>query len=201
MQKISIIPRSNGAGGLTFFSPDQGRLESGLYSKQYLESQLIVALGGRVAEELVFGEDLVTTGASSDLDHVAGIAKRMVKEYGMSRRVGPVALSSPSEGGPFMGRNLGAAPRDPWGAKIRGKVDAEVERLVNNAYVKAKMLLMENRQLLQHLARTLAENEVVAAEEFQMMLLLFNATLCEYTVIGDDRNRGNLPFQEFPKIV
>ena len=65
VQKISIIPRSNGAGGLTFFSPQEQRLESGMYSKQYLESQLAVALGGRLAEELIFGEDFVTTGAST----------------------------------------------------------------------------------------------------------------------------------------
>ena len=150
MQKISIIPSSNGAGGLTFFSPEESRLESGLYSKQYLESQLVVALGGRLAEELIFGEDLVTTGASSDLDHVAGIAKQMVKEFGMSNVVGPIALSSHNEGGPFMGRELGLRQRSHWGSKIMGKVDSEVERLVNNAYVKAKFILTEYRELLEH---------------------------------------------------
>lgn len=200
VQKISIIPRSNGAGGLTFFSPDQGRLESGLYSKQYLESQLVVALGGRVAEELVFGEDLVTTGASSDLDHVAGIAKQMVKEYGMSALVGPVALSSPGGSAPFMGREAGTR-HHRWGTKILGKVDAEVERLVNNAYLNTKRILTDNKELLRHLAGKLAENEVVTAEEFQMMLLLFDAKVCEYKLIGVDRNREQLPFQEFPKTV
>merc|ERR1711906_31927 len=67
----AIIPRSNGAGGLTFFSPQEARLESGMYSKQYLESQLVVALGGRLAEEIIFGEDFVTTGASNDIQQVA----------------------------------------------------------------------------------------------------------------------------------
>merc|ERR1712159_274747 len=93
VQKISIVPRSNGAGGLTFFAPSEGRLESGMYSKQYLESQLAVALGGRLAEEIVYGEDRVTTGASNDIQQVANIAKRMVKEWGMSDKVGRVALS------------------------------------------------------------------------------------------------------------
>ena len=65
VQKISIVPRG-AAGGLTFFAPSEERLESGLYSKTYLENQLAVALGGRVAEEIIFGEDDVTTGASSD---------------------------------------------------------------------------------------------------------------------------------------
>ena len=78
VQKISIIPRSNGAGGLTFFAPQESRLESGMYSRQYLESQLAVALGGRLAEEIIYGEDMVTTGASNDIQQVANIAKRMV---------------------------------------------------------------------------------------------------------------------------
>lgn len=79
VQKISIIPRSNGAGGITFFAPQEGRLELGLYSRQYLESQLSVALGGRLAEELIFGKENVTTGASNDFQQVSNIAKRMVK--------------------------------------------------------------------------------------------------------------------------
>ena len=101
VQKISIIPRSNGAGGLTFFAPQESRLESGLYSKQYLESQLAVALGGRLAEELAYGQDMVTTGASNDIQQVASIAKRMVKEWGMSDKVGRVVLSDQSGGGSF----------------------------------------------------------------------------------------------------
>ena len=101
VQKISIIPRSNGAGGITFFAPQEGRLEAGLYSKQYLEAQLAVALGGRLAEEIIFGEDDVTTGASNDFQHVSNIAKRMVKEWGMSDKVGPVVLSDPHSGGEF----------------------------------------------------------------------------------------------------
>merc|ERR1712161_86953 len=107
VQKITIIPRSNGAGGLTFFSPQESRLETGQYSKQYLESQLAVALGGRLAEEIIFSENLSTTGASNDLEQVANIAKRMIKEWGMSPKVGAIALQSPQEGGPFMGRSMG----------------------------------------------------------------------------------------------
>ena len=78
VQKVSIIPHSDGAGGLTFFAPQESRLESGMFSRQYLESQLAVALGGRLAEELVYGEDRVTTGARDDIQRVAHLAKRMV---------------------------------------------------------------------------------------------------------------------------
>jgi len=200
VQKISIIPRSNGAGGLTFFSPQEQRLESGMYSKQYLESQLAVALGGRLAEELIFGEDFVTTGASNDIQQVANIAKRMVKEWGMSEKVGLLALSTPQSGGPFMGRSMGMR-QTQWGSKIMGNVDSEVERLVNNSYLTAKRILSENMPLLHHLAKTLVEQEVVSAEEFQMMLVEFNAKVVEYKIIGEERNREKLPFQTLPASV
>uniref|UniRef100_A0A7S1ZKP3 AAA+ ATPase domain-containing protein n=1 Tax=Trieres chinensis TaxID=1514140 RepID=A0A7S1ZKP3_TRICV len=199
VQKISIIPRSNGAGGLTFFAPQESRLESGLYSRQYLESQLAVALGGRLAEEVIYGEDMVTTGASNDFQQVANIAKRMVKQWGMSAAVGNVMLEEPQSGGPFMGRAMGT-PQTRWGSKIMGTVDSEVERLVNNSYLKAKQILLDNRTLLDHLAKTLVEQEVVSAEEFQMMLVEFNAETADFKVIGQDRNREELPFQTMPEM-
>ena len=91
VQKISIIPRGN-AGGLTFFTPSEERMESGLYSRAYLQNQMAVALGGRVAEEIVYGEDEVTTGASNDLQQVANTARQMITRFGMSDDIGPVAL-------------------------------------------------------------------------------------------------------------
>lgn len=197
VQKISIIPRSNGAGGLTFFAPQEARLEAGLYSRQYLESQLAVALGGRLAEEIIFGEDFTTTGASNDFQQVANIAKRMVKEWGMSADVGCVALETPQSGGPFMGREMGQQ-RTRWGSKIMGKTDMEVERLVNNSYLKAKSILEGNRPLLDYLAKTLVEQEVVSSEEFQMMIVEFNSKVAEFDVIGEEKNREQLPFQDLP---
>jgi len=191
VQKISIIPRSNGAGGLTFFSPQEARLESGMYSKQYLESQLAVALGGRLAEELIFGEDFVTTGASNDIQQVASIAKRMVKEWGMSSKVGLIAMDDK----PWY--NGGT----PWGGKIMSTVDAEVERLVNNSYLTAKHILSTNMPLLEHLARTLVDQEVVSAEEFQMMIVEFDAKVVKFDVVGQERNRDKLPFQDLPTSV
>merc|ERR1719171_1235080 len=82
--KLTIIPRSNGAGGFTLFTPDESRSESGLYSLKFLKGQLAVALGGRVAEELVYGSEEVTTGASNDLQQVRNIARRMVAQWGFS---------------------------------------------------------------------------------------------------------------------
>lgn len=200
VQKISIIPRSNGAGGLTFFSPSDSRLESGMYSRQYLESQLAVALGGRLAEEIIFGEDNVTTGASNDIQQVARIAKMMIKQWGMSSKVGLVALEQPDGGGPFMGRQMGMR-RTQWGGKIMGSVEEEVERVVNNAYLIAKRVISSNRDLLDHLAKVLVEQEVVSAEEFQMMLVEFKVQTTEFGVIGKERNREKLPFQDLPAVV
>merc|ERR1712176_1726285 len=197
VQKISIIPRSNGAGGLTFFAPTDARLESGMYSRQYLESQLVVALGGRLAEETIFGEDLVTTGASNDIRQVARISKMMIKQWGMSPKVGCVALEEPQGGGPFMGRSMGQA-RTQWGGKIMGNVELEIERVVNNSYLIAKKILLENRPLLDHLAKTLTEQEVVSAEEFQMMLVEYKVQALSYEVLGEEMNREKLPFQTLP---
>jgi cell division protease FtsH len=200
VQKITIIPRSNGAGGLTFFAPSESRLEFGMYSKQYLESQLAVALGGRLAEEIIYGEDMVTTGASNDIQQVASIAKRMVKEWGMSDKIGRVAVSEPSGGGPFMGRMMLQRPTQ-WGNKILGTAEEEVERLVNNSYLVAKQILTDNRDLLEHLTATLMEREVVSAEEFQMMLVQFKAKTIDYKILGEERNRESLPFQNMPASV
>jgi len=188
IQKVTIIPRSNGAGGLTFFQPNEARLQSGMYSKQYLEAQLAVALGGRLAEEVIFGEGGVTTGASNDIEQVASIAKRMVKQWGMSPKVGSIAMGD----APKPGYQGGI----PWGNKILGAADAEVERLVNNSYLTAKRILTDNKDLLNHLARTLVEQEVVTAEEFQFMLVEYRAQTVAFDIIGEERNRENLPFQE-----
>jgi len=200
VQKISIVPRSNGAGGLTFFAPSEGRLETGMYSKQYLESQLAVALGGRLAEEIIYGEDRVTTGASNDIQQVANIAKRMVQEWGMSEKVGSVCLDESGGSPQFMGMGM-LQGRTVWGSKIMDSVEQEVERLVNNSYIIAKEILLNNRELFEHLTQALMETEVVSAEEFQMMLVDFNAKAIDYKLIGEERNRDALPFKALPDIM
>jgi cell division protease FtsH len=200
IQKISIIPRSNGAGGLTFFAPQESRLESGMYSRHYLESQLAVALGGRIAEEIIYGEDKVTTGASNDIQQVARIARRMVREWGMSDVIGPTAVHEPEDANPFMGLLLLRKPT-VWGNAVREKVNLEVERLVDNAYILAKRILNDNRKLLEHLKDVLMEQEIVSAEEFQAMLVEFNAHTVGYEVFGETEHRQHMPFKELPKAI
>jgi len=201
VQKITIIPRTNGAGGLTFFSPSESRLETGLYSQQYLEGQLAVALGGRVAEEMIYGEVGATTGASNDLQQVGSIASRMVKEWGMSKKVGPIMLREPEgQGGPFMGRQMmpGQAPTQ-WGGKMMTLADQEVDRLVTNAYTTCKKILTENRMLLDELAKKLLEQETVSAEEFQLLIAEHGRYMAPYDIYGENEDRNEvLPYKEQP---
>eukprot|EP00611_Tribonema_gayanum_P022561 TRINITY_DN4549_c0_g1_i2.p1 TRINITY_DN4549_c0_g1~~TRINITY_DN4549_c0_g1_i2.p1 ORF type:complete len:568 (-),score=259.76 TRINITY_DN4549_c0_g1_i2:461-2164(-) len=200
VQKVTIIPRSNGAGGLTFFAPSESRLESGLYSRQYLEAQLAVALGGRVAEELIYGENGVTTGASNDLQQVASIARRMVGQWGMSDKVGQIVVGGGGGGNPFMGRQMGES-QDTWGPKVTEQVDQEVERIVNNAYVRCKEILSHNVDLLEKLAARLLEVESVTAEELGIMIMeqgdkLWMAPYGMYDL--EENHRDALPFKEQP---
>ncbi len=166
VQKISIIPRGR-AGGLTWFTPSEDRMESGLYSRSYLQNQMAVALGGRIAEEIVFGEEEVTTGASNDLQQVARVARQMVTRFGMSERLGPVALGRQS-GGVFLGREI-ASDRD-FSDETAASIDEEVRNLVDQAYRRAKEVLVNNRVILDKLAQMLVEKETVDAEELQTLL-------------------------------
>ncbi|MEL6327548.1 MAG: ATP-dependent zinc metalloprotease FtsH3, partial [Cyanobacteria bacterium J06626_23] len=167
VQKISIIPRGR-AGGLTWFTPSEERLESGLYSRSYLQNQMAVALGGRIAEEIIYGDDEVTTGASGDLQQVARVARQMVTRFGMSDRLGPVALGR-QQGNPFLGRDI-ASERD-FSEETASAIDEEVRSLVDEAYARAKQVLVENRKVLDQLADMLVEKETVDAEELAQLLM------------------------------
>ena len=166
IQKISIIPRGR-AGGLTWFTPSEDRMESGLYSRTYLQNQMAVALGGRIAEEIIFGEEEVTTGASNDLQQVARVARQMITRFGMSERLGPVALGR-QNGNVFMGRDI-ASDRD-FSDTTAAAIDEEVTQLVNRAYERAKEVLTDNREVLDKLAQMLVEKETVDADELQELL-------------------------------
>ncbi|EKV03719.1 ATP-dependent metallopeptidase FtsH/Yme1/Tma family protein [Leptolyngbyaceae cyanobacterium CCMR0082] len=173
VQKISIIPRGQ-AGGLTWFTPSEERLESGLYSRSYLKNQMAVALGGRLAEEIVFGDEEVTTGASNDLQQVARVARQMVTRFGMSEKLGPVALGR-QQGNPFLGRDI-ATERD-FSEETAAVIDAEVRSLVDVAYSRAKQVLVENRKVLDQLADMLVDKETVDSDELQRLLIDNNVSM------------------------
>ena len=166
VQKISIIPRGR-AGGLTWFTPSEDRMDTGLYSRSYLENQMAVALGGRLAEELIFGDEEVTTGASNDLQQVARVARQMITRFGMSDRLGPVALGR-QQGNMFLGRDI-MSERD-FSEETAAAIDEEVRKLVDVAYTRAKEVLVNNRHILDEIAKMLVEKETVDAEELQEIL-------------------------------
>lgn len=154
IKKVSIIPRGN-AGGVTIFDQDSERIESGMYSKRYLENQLAVALGGRVAEELVVGPMEMTTGASSDLERVQQIARAMVMQFGFSERLGPVGWA----GGNRFENN--------YSERTLYEVDCEVRKLANTSYAKAKNLITNNKELLRKIAELLLEKETITGAEIK----------------------------------
>jgi cell division protease FtsH len=148
VRKISIIPRGQ-ALGVTFQSPAADRYG---YSEKYLRGRIIGALGGRAAEEVVFGD--MTTGAESDLDQVSSIARQMVGRWGMSEAIGPVTvLPAPGNESP-LGLD-GVAPA------TKELVDAEVRRLVDDCYERAVELLRRHREQLDRLAHALLEAETL----------------------------------------
>jgi cell division protease FtsH len=173
VQKISIIPRGR-AGGLTWFTPSEDQMDSGLYSRAYLQNQMAVALGGRIAEEIIFGEEEVTTGASNDLQQVARVARQMVTRFGMSDRLGPVALGR-QQGNPFMGRDV-MAERD-FSDETAAAIDDEVRNLVDQAYRRAKDVLVRNKHVLDAIANQLMDKETVDAEELQAILNISDVTM------------------------
>ena len=161
--KVTIIPRTNGAGGFTLFTPPEERVDSGLYSKKYLEGQLAIALGGRVAEEIVYGESEVTTGASNDLQQVRSIARRMVTQWGYSKnKLGAISWEDPN-GQSAVGPQAASAPTEIL-------IDDEVKELVTKAYVLCKDTLTKNRKLLDDLTQALIEKETVDFNQLSDMV-------------------------------
>ncbi len=158
--KITIVPRGN-AGGVTWYLPR----EEGLYTKQYMLNQICDLLGGRVAEEIVFGD--VTTGASNDLDRATDIARSMVCDYGMSDRLGMVRLGR-RHGNPFLGRDL-MEDRD-YSEEIARAIDEEVRAIIDSAYERARTILTEDREKMDMIADVLLEKETLTSEEFMALL-------------------------------
>ncbi|MCS7223621.1 MAG: ATP-dependent zinc metalloprotease FtsH [Armatimonadetes bacterium] len=159
--KVTIIPRGL-ALGYTLHLPQEDRY---LMTKQEILDEMTVALGGRASEELVFGE--VTTGAHNDLERVTELARRMVCEYGMSERLGPVTLGK--KAGPiFLGRDI-VEDRN-YSEEIASEIDKEVRRTVEECYQRAMDILKSHRQALEMLAARLLEKETIDGEEVDEIL-------------------------------
>ncbi len=163
VDKVTLLPRSGGVGGFTRFSPDEEVIDSGLVSKAYLRARLVMALGGRAAEMVVFGPGEITQGASGDLQMVSHLAREMVTRFGFSS-LGPVAL----EGGDqevFLGRDL--MQTRPSYAESTGKaIDACVRQLAHQALTEAIDLLEPRREVMDRLVEALISEETLSSSRF-----------------------------------
>jgi cell division protease FtsH len=153
VRKVSIIPRGL-ALGVTFAAPETDRFN---YREPEIEARIKVALGGRAAEEIVYGE--TSTGAESDIEQLTGIARQMVGRWGMSDAIGPVAVLPRDGSGPFL---PGAAEVSPETQRL---IDDEVRRIVDDAYQDVLGLLRGNRDKLESLANALLEHETLDEDD------------------------------------
>ncbi len=163
LHKVSIIPRGM-ALGVTWTRPKD---ESVHVSKAKLLAKITVSLGGRAAEEIVYGKDNVSTGASQDLINVTDIARKMVTAWGMSERLGTMAYGKNQEN-VFMGRDFGHQ-RD-YSEQVAYEIDQEIKSIVDERYELAKRLLTENRDMLEKISKELLEKETIDDKEFEQIM-------------------------------
>ncbi|MFM2031278.1 MAG: hypothetical protein RLZZ297_43 [Chloroflexota bacterium] len=164
VQKVTIIPRGR-AGGYTLFLPEEDSLRYTTASQ--FHAQLVAALGGRVAEEIIFGIEEVTTGASGDITQVTRIARSMVTRYGMSRSLGPIAFGEKEEM-IFLGREI--SEQRNYSDAVANKIDDEVHRIVAEAYEKTRVILTTNRDVLDDMANALIEYESIDGERLKSLV-------------------------------
>jgi cell division protease FtsH len=163
LHKVTIVPRGRTLG-VAYTLPESDRVSM---TREQLEARLVMAYGGRVAEELVFGHEHVTTGAASDIQQATGIARRYVSQWGLSDTIGPVLVGD-IEQEVFLGRELQS--RRVVSERTAQRVDDEVSRVINQAYTHAKDVLTEHRALLDAVAAALLEHETLTREDFVLLM-------------------------------
>ena len=167
LDKVTLLPRAGGIGGFARTTPDEEILDSGLISKAYLRARLVVAMGGRAAEIVVFGDAEVTQGASGDLQMVSQIAREMVTRYGFSM-LGPMALEQ--EGGEvFLGRDW-TRPEHSYSNNTATQIDAVVQQIARDALKQAIDLLTPRRPLMDALVEALIEQETLDEISFNKIV-------------------------------
>jgi len=163
LHKVTIVPRGR-ALGITHWLPEEDRHN---YTRQYILSRLVIAYGGRVAEELVFGEEKVTTGAAQDIHQATDLARRMITQFGMSEIVGPIAIGD-REAEIFLGREV--VQRREISERTAELVDQELKRILSDAFERARTILTTNREALDKLAAALLERETLDGAEVDLVL-------------------------------
>ncbi|MEC4818803.1 MAG: ATP-dependent zinc metalloprotease FtsH2 [Scytonema sp. PMC 1069.18] len=170
MQKVTLIPRGQ-AQGLTWFMPNE---EQGLITRGQLKARITGALGGRAAEDIIFGAAEVTTGAGGDLQQVSGMARQMVTRFGMSE-LGPISLESQTSE-VFLGRDW--MTRSEYSEAIAARIDNQVRAIVEDCYETAKRIVREHRTVMDRLVDLLIEKETIDGDEFRQIV-------AEYTTVPE----------------
>jgi cell division protease FtsH len=170
VQKVTLIPRGQ-AQGLTWFTPSE---EQSLISRAQILARIMGALGGRAAEEVIFGDSEVTTGAGNDLQQVTNMARQMVTRFGMSD-LGPLSLEG-SQGEVFLGRDW--LNRSEYSEDVASRIDAQVRSIVEHCYNEARRIMLENRSVIDRLVDLLIEKETIDGDEFRQIV-------SEYTTVPD----------------
>ena len=159
---VSIIPTGAGAAGYTMPLPEKDEMFN---TKGRMLQEIVVDLGGRVAEELVF--DDITTGASQDIKQATALAKAMVTKYGMSENLGLINYDDNEDGEVFLGRDLGHTRG--YGESVATVIDQEIKRIIDECYEKARTIIGENRDVLESCAQLLLEKEKISRNEFEAL--------------------------------
>ena len=158
VHKITMIPRGQ-AGGYTLSLPAEQKL---VYSKKYFMDEIAIFFGGRAAEEIIFGKDNITSGASNDIQVATGMAQQMVTKLGMSEKFGPVLLDGTREGDMFQSKY--------YSEETGKEIDDEIRSIINERYQKALSILNENRDKLEEVTRILLEKETIMGDEFEAIM-------------------------------
>ena len=164
VHKVTIIPRGR-ALGVTMFLPEDDRYSN---SRQRLESQICTLYGGRIAEELIFGKDKVTTGASNDIERATEIAKNMVTKWGLSEKMGPMTYSD-EEGEVFLGRSV--TQTKTMSDDTAKQIDSEIRSLINKSYEKATKIITENIDKLHIMSDTLMQYETIDRDQIDDIMM------------------------------
>ncbi len=162
VQKVTLIPRGQ-ARGLTWFTPNE---EQGLISRAQILALITSILGGRAAEEVIFGDAEITTGAGNDLEKITSLARQMVTRFGMSD-LGPLSLENQS-GEVFLGRDFVA--RNEYSEEIAARIDSQVHTIIQHCYEQAKQIIQENRTLIDRLVEILVEQETIEGDKFRQIV-------------------------------
>ncbi len=171
LQKVTLIPRGQ-AQGLTWFTPSEDQM---LISRAQLKARICGALGGRAAEDVIFGGDEITTGAGNDLQQVTNMARQMVTKFGMSEDLGQLALES-EQGEVFLGGSWGG--RSEYSEEIASRIDAAVRDIVKECYDNTVRIIRENRDVIDRVVDLLIEKESIDGDEFRQIV-------SEYTTVPD----------------